>query len=441
MLVIGQLQGLTSLELRFRTQGFMTACGMKAISKLKSLQRLAVDTVVASDVVGTYSLPDSLTYLRIGGCCEDEGLGCGDVLACWAGYVAPGNNIMQLNCHGLCCPSSFEEFDFGRFPALRQLQILLKPPPHGYKVETVLLSESMSKLTALEVLNVGTTVCKYPWSQYSTTFSNQHLMCLSKLQELDAYGIDINYDEPARGQLSQLTRLYLLDFGDFSLPWFRAVELPQLQQLKLELPCVDDAAVQQLASLTQLTCLGLIVGQEFPQPGKQFWVSLEPLALSLRQLLQLNLVTWGAQQEGDVLPLPDISRFDQIKQLQLVRVMDPGFIVPAQPSSVQLLQGLSKLTQLEELQLEGYSTISPALVSGLTGVLPQLRLLQIGLCKHPEIVGSQLGEGAAEQVGDDGDWVIVHPGFSDLQALYGHLRPQLKVKVGYARQWRQQLAD
>jgi hypothetical protein len=77
----------------------------------------------------------------------------------------------------------------------------------------------------------------------------------------------------------------------------------------------------------------------------------------------------------------------------------------------------------------------------LAGVLPQLLLLQIGLCKHAEVVAERLiaAPGEAGQAANDGDWVKLYPGFADVKEVCEEIRPQLKVRVGYAQQWREDL--
>ena len=128
--------------------------------------------------------------------------------------------------------------------------------------------------------------------------------------------------------------------------------------------------------------------------------------------------------------MPDLSAFTQLKQLQLVCLMHPNDSdVPKQPSSSDFLQGLSKLTQLEQLQLEGYSTVTPGMVCFLVERLPQLQLLEVGLCKHPELEQEVMTGRSVIS------WEELHPGFKDVQQLCKLVKPKLQVKVGYARQW------
>jgi hypothetical protein len=84
--------------------------------------------------------------------------------------------------------------------------------------------------------------------------------------------------------------------------------------------------------------------------------------------------------------------------------------LPAEPSSLELLQGLSKLTQLEKLQLEGYSTLSPSLALGLVAALPALSCFQIGLCKHPQVLSEEYHDKWKGDWEEDERWGEVHSG-------------------------------
>ena len=62
--------------------------------------------------------------------------------------------------------------------------------------------------------------------------------------------------------------------------------------------------------------------------------------------------------------------------------------------------------------------------------LPQLQVLEVGLCKHSDLL-------TAAGVGDRAEvtWEMLHPGFVDMQPLCSIARPMLQVNLGYARQW------
>jgi hypothetical protein len=285
----------------------------------------------------------------------------------WVSFVPSRNKIRRLELQDLCCIGGIDDVNLEALKGLRELRFTFKLIENQGGAEEVRLPESLSCLTDLEVLQVGTSNGKLPWSQFTGFLDHgKHLTRLAKLRELGAYGKLDGYEGAVAGQLMHLTKLELCQGN---LLWLQDVACPQLMNLSLHLNWVDEQAVQQMARLTQLTCLRLNVGVAEAPHEQQFWVGLEPLSLGLSKLARLELVMWGVQQRDPavVLGVPDISSFKQIKQLQLLRVMDPERCIPQQPSSAELLRHLSKVTQLEELQLEGYSTISPALVLGLAG--------------------------------------------------------------------------
>ena len=178
--------------------------------------------------------------------------------------------------------------------------------------------------------------------------------------------------------------------------------------------------------------LGLLRGLReltlrFPSPtGHNRMVCISP------QRLELINPTSDLLLNGRPGPLavPELSAFTQIKQLQLVCLMDPSKQLPEQPSISVFLRGLTKLAQLEQLQLEGYSTVISVMVCALV-TLPQLQLLELGLCKHPELLtAAGFGDRAKGTT-----WEMLHPGFVEVQQLCSIIRPKLQFKVGYARQW------
>ena len=69
------------------------------------------------------------------------------------------------------------------------------------------------------------------------------------------------------------------------------------------------------------------------------------------------------------------------------------------------------------------------MVCCLAQSLPQLQLLEVGLCKHPDLQKEVItGEDAIS-------WEEPHPRFKDVQQLCKLVKAKLQVKVGYARQW------
>ena len=76
------------------------------------------------------------------------------------------------------------------------------------------------------------------------------------------------------------------------------------------------------------------------------------------------------------------------------------------------------------------------MVCCLTQSLPQLQLLEVGLCKHPELVrAAVVGGGADQGSGSEGSWAVVHPGFVEVPGLCSIINSKLQVKLGYAHQW------
>ena len=69
------------------------------------------------------------------------------------------------------------------------------------------------------------------------------------------------------------------------------------------------------------------------------------------------------------------------------------------------------------------------MVCCLAQSLPQLQLLEVGLCKHPDLEREDI------RGGDVISWEELHPGFRDVQQLCKLVKARLQVKVGYAHQW------
>jgi hypothetical protein len=91
------------------------------------------------------------------------------------------------------------------------------------------------------------------------------------------------------------------------------------------------------------------------------------------------------------------------------------------------------LTQLEQVEVLGYSSVTPGLLMDLVSCLPKLRALEVGLCRHPDLV--QVGvarEGVADGLYGGGiELLQVHQGFAQaLRACEGSTSG-LRVVVGY----------
>ena len=455
--LLGRLRGLKDLTLAFqgKNNDGNPVC-ISPLSQLTNLQSLVVQGVVPSAAQvpaaaaagegggggngehGSSScgfLPCSLTSLEIqGGGWDDRGPATTTVKD-WMNHIPSGNQLKELHVLNFdrdASGSLFSGVELSSLSVLKELHVLMEPFCGMHNVEWVQLPLCLTTLSNLEVVDVGSSKPELQGPQYYLTVGRGQLGLLKHLPKLRKLGWIINIEEleaPANAQLSQLQELQYYEL----LPdWLTPSTCPQLQTMMVEVEEFPGPLLQ-LAALTQLTALRL-EGAADAMPALEGWGDMRVLGHGLHRLQRLelvNYVTASAEEAEDHerLPVSDLSAFTQIKQLQLICLMDPGKHVPKQPSSSDFLQGLSKLTQLEQLQLEGYSTVTPAMVPCLAQSLPQLQLLEVGLCKHPELEKQVItGE-------DVVSWEELHPGFRDVQQLCKIVKAKLQVKVGYARQW------
>ena len=486
-MLIGRLRGLQDLTLRFPGPSAENSrlC-FSPITQLTNLQRLVVRglspvapqpaaaavgaaavagaagagavaaAVGAAAVVGAAAaggdggssslrdaLPSSLTSLVL------EGHGCDDDdeegstvkgLQDWMSMLRPGLQELQIVNYPDCRGYMWNHVKFGMLPQLRELRVLVAPNEDLTNCSRLALHSSVCLLTSLKVLEVGNFNWQLPTVQHCFHLPGLEGGLLQELTGLKSVGWVCNtalervpQEQPI--PLEEL-RCYI---GPEALPeWMTAASCPQLKRLLLETDRFSDAVLQSVAALTQVTFLRFDTAIACMDDNDDIvsWASLGVVGRSLPVLQRLELVNVNEEQPAEepwVVPplaMPDLSTFTQIKQLQLVCEMHPEKDVPEQPSSSDFLQGLSKLTQLEQLQLEGYSTVTPAVVCCLGERLPQLQLLEVGLCQHPELL-------KAANVEDEADvsWPVVHPGFVEVQELCRIMRPSLQLKMGYARQW------
>jgi hypothetical protein len=227
---------------------------------------------------------------------------------------------------------------------------------------------------------------------------------------------------------------------------------PSLQHLVVECDRVTTSMVQCLAQLTTLTCLQLSSGAIFYRTGfdsSEGWCGLEDLGDSLLLLRRLELVSCFGSKDvtADIhLPLlvmPILSTFTQLKQLQLACTPHPRKILPDQPSPADFLAGLSELTQLEQLEVLGYSSVNPGLLTDLVTCLPGLRALEVGLSRHSSLMqaegqqagGTQKPGASSGFYGDGCELLPVHQGFAQASKACEGLRPGLRVQLGYTPKW------
>ena len=347
--------------------------------------------------------------------------------------IPSGNQLKELhvlNFERDASESLFRGVELSSLSVLKELHVLMKPEIG--RIEFVHLPLSLTSLSSLEVLEISSSKPELPGPQYYFVPAIKQYGLLNHLPKLRKLGWVIGVQEldvPAAAQPTQLEELRFLG----GLPsWLTTSMCPQLQRIVVEPSMVFPGVLQRLTGLTQLTALRLDQRMGHARCGIEVWGDMRVLAHSLHRLQRLELVnfaTLGGDGQRPKLAVPDLSQFTQIKQLQLFCLMAPHKDIPEQPSSSDFLQGLSKLTQLEQLQLEGYSTVTPGMVSILAQSLPQLQLLEVGLCKHPELE-KELVTGK-----DVVSWEELHPGFKDVQQLCKLVKAKLQVKVGYACQW------
>ena len=289
---------------------------------------------------------------------------------------------------------------------------------------------------------------RLPWAQHVWEKLKIDTVAVNcpKLKRLGTVAPNMGMGSIMSVPLAELTKLRMVDWGRAALvQWFLPANFPQLQQLALEIAALSQQRVDRLAGFTQLTQLRLDNGSAYMSMNQLCaWASLDLLARSLTKLVCLELGNCTADAAVDIVaggtaaaahPLalpPGLSSFTQIRQLHLFCIMDPDKPMPKQPSSVELLQGLSKLPQLEQLQLEGYSTVTLGCLVGLAGALLQLQLLKVGLCKHSDMLREAENAGAGARRGlMGGAWDEVSPMVDEAEELCKAVNPHLRVEIDY----------
>jgi hypothetical protein len=443
------------------------------LARLTRLCQLVVKGVVPASNSGQMFLPASLGKLVL----DVEGTKMWgvyrpqqDIVQDWlyCGPIQP--NLRRLELKGvkpwldsLC----YQPLDFSRLPGLRELCFMpLDSPTEGVGAWCA-IPASLQRLSNLEVLEMAILQTKYPfykpYLQLHSLLSSyeaapQLLMSCTKLRSLGY--ISLHPNVPFEGHLPQLSSLHLRVEHDFP----RIVNpscFPSLQRLVVVSRDVGPGMVRCLAQLTKLTFLQLnmraIFGVCFLSESENDGVSsrregswcrlVDPLGHSLHLLRRLELVScFGAEERWNAfqdvpLVMYHMSAFTQLKQLQLACALNPRESLPAQPSPADCLAGLSVLTQLEQLEVLGYSSVTPGLLTDLVTCLPELRVLEVGLCRHPSLVqaegqdGRVTGEGATSGLYCGIELLPVHQGFAQASQACEGLRSGLRVQVGYAAQW------
>ena len=442
---LAELKTIRSLTLRF-THARRYNLDISPLSQLTNLQQLTVAGVLPVPVVDSKpvrALASSLCSLVL------EGGGRTLPFGAWLDHLSTASSLQHLQ---LVDPA-MEGFDqvapnvnWSSLVNLRELYISLPGDKERCHLHVVNLPDAMSALSSLEVLMVDTTAKAWPWSQY-VVFAD---FTLSSLREVGGL---IMVTEGIAGAAAEPPLFpHLASFGGY-LPltdhllsnW---ASMSYLRHLSLEMGRVDNSTLQELGRLTQVTSLRLSTGfvlvyklaHAVGTVSVPSWASLEPLGRALVKLDRLELVNCCRpleSQGGAAFIVPDgLSSFTQVKELQLICAVPPTKPLPQQPSQQQLLQGLSVLTQLQQLELSGYNTVTPMLVMGLPGCLPQLRQLKVGLCNHPRVVQARQQQ---QQVAGGGGGMqpgLGHSSWGEMRELLGCSHPKLSVEVEIAQQWR-----
>ena len=393
-MLLGRLRGLQDLTLAFEGKNDNgSPVWIGPLAQLTNLQRLVVQGVVPSAAAGAAVeggggpngehgsisidnsccfLPISLTSLEIQGKGWDDRGAATTTVKDWMKHVPSGNQVQELRVLYFSSDASislFDRVDLSRLSVLKGLHVLMEAVLGVGVLGLVSLPLSLTSLSNLELLEVSSSKPELPGPQYYFSIEpGQHgfLNHLPKLRKLGWVIRPQHLEVAAEAQPSQLEELRY--YGEVPA-WLTASMCPQLQTIMVEGRGFSEA-MQRLAALTQLTALRLDGGVAHAVHSIDGWGDMRVLANSLHRLRRLELVNYVPEEAEQVeegeqlqkLAMPDLSAFTQIKQLQLVALMDfDSGGIPGQPSCTEFLQGLSKLTQLEQLQLEGYSWRGTAL--------------------------------------------------------------------------------
>jgi hypothetical protein len=368
-----------------------------------------------------YCLPASLISLCFKGSAED---GQGDnfleamMLENWIMHAAGAPKIQQLHLRGFRVGPAYldgflEGVDFSTLPSLTELRCTFLPDRDMEGSKKIELPASLTSLSNLELLCIGTEASPFPWQQHFWVAGEGFLGELSrhctKLREIWNLAKYLTLGGPPMPmELFQLTSLYnSLKWGE-DLAWLTPQTLPQLRHLTLDCQEVTTQAIATLAQLTGLTFLRIDTGPCYVigNPGRG-WCKLDALGKGLTGLQRLEIGNHhGKVGGGDMerslpalLTLPNLSAFTQIKQLRLMCVVNPRMPMPQHPSTGDLLSCLSSLTQLEQLQVSGYSAVDLGLIGALVKDLPML--LDVDVERPPyRSVGSSFSNMPAVAAGE-----------------------------------------
>jgi hypothetical protein len=405
-----------------------TCLDVAPLSKLSRLEQLTVEGFIPSSRRMSVQLPESLTCM----CCASAAPLDVYILEGWASSILAATSLCRLQLVDGKMDVHLQDIS-----SLQNLTGIVCSYSSGEDVHSGLdhwLPASITGLGKLEVLRIEDKdpCCPRRQHAFMTESLGEIFKNCSKLREIGPVGS--NGDQPTTEVVMRGVVMQQLSYisccsrrSDVLLGCIPARTLTNLQYLDVTDKAITRDHVQRICGATQLTHLRLdtayisATGQAVPMA----WSGLDPIGRALPKLQRLELANpyeMTASAPYFRVVMPELSAFTQIKQLQLVVGMNAEQPCPEQPSSLELLQGLSQLTQLEHLELLGYSTLTPALVSMLVAHLPKLKVLEVGRCKHPQLaIEGEAAKGAGE--------------FEDVLKMCQCVKPQL-LTVNFAQQWR-----
>jgi hypothetical protein len=371
------------------------------------------------------------------------------VLQAWLD-CGPLPRLQQLQLWNFAWEEEFVRYhdpqlDFSGLSELRDLRYICSSPDPGVK-RGYRAPGFISQLTCLELLQLGMLQNRYPFhGPYLDFFGEEYDMAaadiLATCTQLRSLGHVSLPEVSFEVCFLHLSSLQLVVGHQLSV-LLNPSCFPSLQHLVVECNRVTPSMVECLAQLSALTCLKLSSGEIFfnSEVSMGGWCGVEALGHSLLQLHRLELVSCfgstGRMVDQNPLVMPNLSTFTQLKQLQLACALNPRKALPAQPSPADFLASLSGLTQLEQLEVLGYSSVTSGLLTDLVTCLPELRALEVGLCRHTSLVHARVAREAASGVSGGGvELLPVHQGFAQASRACERLRPGLRVQVGYTPQW------
>ena len=359
-----------------------------------------------------------------------------EIIQLWLPQTVGCSNLQQLQLINLCSGDWDWDFDFGRTAHLKELR-LDDPADRGDLFGFgISLPASITKLTDLEVLWLGTLGSSHLSDYYfwDMLYSDSDLLMdvLEQCPRLRQLGpVMGGWGNSCVPQPSE--HLSCLALG-MAPPWVDHIRCPALLNLTIDPTCgrVSEELLQQLAQLTSLTSLQLNTAFAYVEMNSAHspdagWAPLGDLAAGLCNLKRLELVNHfeeppTPQQTFPPLTMPRLPAFTQLKQLQLACAVNHDHPLPEQLTAADLLRGLTGLTQLEQLELIGYVAVTPAVVCALIERLPKLLVLEVRRCEHPEVQ-------VAPADGAQGLGAAGLAYYKNVQELYSQLRPKLRFEL------------